>query len=147
MKRNSALWLILAIAVVPLVTAVVTYRLGLSPTDGQVNRGTLVSPVRTLSQWGGDAQRYTGHWTVLLKGQRACESCVLSLSRVRAVHTALGRDAARVRIAVDSQLSSLEDGVWVVDPQGNLVLHYDGRQPGEDLLHDLRRLLKVSRVG
>ncbi|MFC6335938.1 hypothetical protein GIR22_01245 [Pseudomonas sp. CCM 7891] len=37
--------------------------------------------------------------------------------------------------------------LWIVDPHGNLVLRYDARATGKDLLNDLRHLLKLSNIG
>ncbi|QTT85897.1 hypothetical protein PUP68_01465 [Pseudomonas chlororaphis] len=37
--------------------------------------------------------------------------------------------------------------LWIVDPHGNLVLRYDARVNGKDLLNDLRHLLKLSNIG
>ncbi|GFM67219.1 hypothetical protein K5D33_05170 [Pseudomonas cichorii] len=37
--------------------------------------------------------------------------------------------------------------LWIVDPHGNLVLRYDARVNGKDLLIDLRQLLKLSNIG
>ena len=37
--------------------------------------------------------------------------------------------------------------LWIVDPHGNLVLRYDARVRGKDLLNDLRHLLKLSNIG
>ncbi|BAV78428.1 hypothetical protein PCAU_6219 [Pseudomonas chlororaphis subsp. aurantiaca] len=37
--------------------------------------------------------------------------------------------------------------LWIVDPHGNLVLRYDARVHGKDLLNDLRHLLKLSNIG
>ncbi|AIS15808.1 hypothetical protein JM49_30220 [Pseudomonas chlororaphis subsp. aurantiaca] len=37
--------------------------------------------------------------------------------------------------------------LWIVDPHGNLVLRYDVRVKGKDLLNDLRHLLKLSNIG
>ncbi len=37
--------------------------------------------------------------------------------------------------------------LWIVDPHGNLVLRYDARVKGKDLLNDLRLLLKLSNIG
>ncbi|AZC79219.1 hypothetical protein [Pseudomonas chlororaphis] len=37
--------------------------------------------------------------------------------------------------------------LWIVDPHGNLVLRYDARAKGKDLLNDLRHLLKLSNIG
>ena len=37
--------------------------------------------------------------------------------------------------------------LWIVDPKGNLVLRYDARTKGKDILNDLRLLLKLSQIG
>ncbi|KAF0861931.1 hypothetical protein [Pseudomonas sp. LD120] len=37
--------------------------------------------------------------------------------------------------------------LWIVDPHRNLVLRYDARVKGKDLLNDLRHLLKLSNIG
>lgn len=37
--------------------------------------------------------------------------------------------------------------LWIIDPHGNLVLRYDAKVDGKDLLNDLRQLLKLSNIG
>lgn len=37
--------------------------------------------------------------------------------------------------------------LWIVDPHGNLVLRYDGKVNGKQVLDDLRHLLKLSNIG
>ena len=37
--------------------------------------------------------------------------------------------------------------LWLVDPLGRVVLHRDPANPGKHLLDDLRRLLKLSKIG
>ncbi|MDQ0123641.1 hypothetical protein J2W17_002588 [Pseudomonas lini] len=37
--------------------------------------------------------------------------------------------------------------LWIIDPHGNLVLRYDPKVKGKDLLNDLRHLLKLSNIG
>lgn len=37
--------------------------------------------------------------------------------------------------------------LWVIDPLGRVVLHRDPENPGKHLLDDLRRLLKLSKIG
>ena len=37
--------------------------------------------------------------------------------------------------------------LWIVDPQGNLVLRYGAGTKGKDILNDLRLLLKLSQIG
>ncbi|MCO7519559.1 MULTISPECIES: hypothetical protein [unclassified Pseudomonas] len=52
-------------------------------------------------------------------------------------------DAARYRAKV------VEPGpqLWIVDPHGNLVLRYDAKVNGKQVLDDLRHLLKLSNIG
>ncbi|MGR3886435.1 hypothetical protein [Pseudomonas sp. 1152_12] len=40
-----------------------------------------------------------------------------------------------------------EAQLWIVDPHGNLVLRYNAKVKGKDLLNDLRLLLKLSNIG
>ncbi|MGE7994388.1 hypothetical protein ACQKPE_25990 [Pseudomonas sp. NPDC089554] len=37
--------------------------------------------------------------------------------------------------------------LWLVDPHGNLVLRYDAKAKGKQVLDDLRHLLKLSNIG
>jgi hypothetical protein len=38
-------------------------------------------------------------------------------------------------------------GLYIVDPLGNLMMRYDARQPPKGLLEDLKRLLQLSQIG
>jgi hypothetical protein len=37
--------------------------------------------------------------------------------------------------------------LWIIDPHGNLVLRYDAKADGKNVLNDLRLLLKLSNIG
>lgn len=37
--------------------------------------------------------------------------------------------------------------LWLVDPLGNIVLHYGAEHDGYDVLADLKKLLKLSKIG
>lgn len=37
--------------------------------------------------------------------------------------------------------------LFIVDPQGNILMHYDASVPASDVLKDLKRLLRVSKIG
>ncbi|WP_194788581.1 hypothetical protein [Pseudomonas sp. UFMG81] len=52
-------------------------------------------------------------------------------------------DAARYRQKVGEPGPQL----WIVDPHGNLVLRYDAKANGKQVLDDLRHLLKLSNIG
>lgn len=39
------------------------------------------------------------------------------------------------------------DALFIVDPLGNLLMHYDGQSTSRGILRDLKRLLAASRIG
>ena len=92
---------------------------------------------------------------------------------LRQMHVLLAKDAGRVRRvllatpalspATQAQLTAtypklgvvqasalpddLADGVYLMDPVGNVILEYRYDQAGKPLLADLKKLLRVSRLG
>ena len=75
-------------------------------------------------------------------------ACDQSLEPLRRVHDALGKEADRVQVVgLGSDEISLEPGIWIVDPLGNLVMRYSLEAELKGLLADLKKLLKVSRIG
>lgn len=146
MKGNrTVFWMVWAVALVPLVAAVLVWSSGGGLSGASVNRGELVQPVKTLDQWGGDPLLHTGHWSLLWVPTGDCVGgCSEAIERLRRVHDALGREADRVRVMSATELAP---GVWVVDPLGNLVMQYPPTYEGQALLGDMRRLLKASRLG
>lgn len=68
-------------------------------------------------------------------------------ARLRREYPQLGRytlDISRYSKAIPSAQGAQ---LWIVDPKGNLVLRYDGKARGKDILTDLRLLLKLSQIG
>lgn len=114
---------------------------------------------------------------VHIGGVQCGDTCRESLWEARQVHTRLGRDAVRVqRLYVvadgtevvdaaffagehpdlllartdgdDEMFGRLERGhTYLVDPLGNLMMRYGPEAEPQDLLADLKRLLRVSRIG
>jgi cytochrome oxidase Cu insertion factor (SCO1/SenC/PrrC family) len=121
------------------------------------------------------ADLLTGQWSVVHVVEAACDQrCEDELYQTRQVWTALGKDASRVQrvlfsldlaapeLAADLRLehpdlitAKLEgaafgdgmDSVWLVDPLGNLILRYPPGHPSRGLLKDIKRLLKLSKIG
>lgn len=117
-----------------------------------------------------------GLWWMLVVGDARCDLfCEADLFKARQVRHAVGRDSARVRTAyvtsADAAEAPLRDvlrrhpetllilkarelasslsrrGIYIVDPNGNAVLFYERAAKSKDIRRDLRRLLKVSRIG
>ncbi|WP_432697584.1 hypothetical protein ACQUQP_04325 [Marinobacterium sp. YM272] len=152
-KKKTAsrltLWAIWATALIPLGAATLAYTQQWAVTQGRVNQGELQNPVLTLEQWGGSDDLYIGHWTLLVKPEQRClQPCRDQLEQLKAIHDALGRDSTRLRVHVaESEPLTLAKGVWLIDPNGNLVLKYRTELIGKPLLKDLKRLLKASQLG
>ncbi len=152
-KKKTAsrvtLWAIWAIALMPLGAAALAYTLQWPVTEGRTNHGELQSPILTLTEWGGSRDLYTGHWTLLIKPRNQCQqNCQAQVEQLKTIHDALGRDSTRLKVHVaESESLAVAQGVWLVDPKGNLILKYESGQLGKPLLKDLKRLLKVSQLG
>ena len=130
-------------------------------------------PMRSADGRGSGVELFHGRWTLLYRSHGRCDGeCRNLMDTLRRVRLAQGRAMERVqRVLVEPDEGSadfdniidpidpdlrvmlvnrwpLPDGsVYVVDPQGNLVLRY---QPGFDprgLLKDLHRLLQLSGEG
>lgn len=147
-SRKVTMLLIMGSSLLPIVLAAVVYYGGFGP-QGSVAKGELLDPVLTVQEWGGEADTYAGRWSILKTQLGACDSaCDESLEPLRRVHDALGREANRVQvIGLGSDKTKLEPAIWIVDPLGNLVMRYSTDAELKELLEDLKKLLKVSRIG
>ena len=115
-------------------------------------------------------------WWILISAENCGKACHNWLGVTRRVHKSLHRDADQVRRGFLSKDDTMPDAeqhprllrlrsaesrnplsrharnpevttVFVVDPMGNLVLRYDGRHDGTDLLEDIEHLLEASPLG
>lgn len=112
------------------------------------------------------------NWTLLVQLNGACdEACNTNLYTLRQVHLALGKEAHRVKrsLIVSSQngmepiiteypnmqlvqvsnpeILSQGDGIYVVDPLGNIMMFYAFEQIGKPMLKDIKKLLRTSNIG
>jgi hypothetical protein len=112
-------------------------------------------------------------WRLMLVADDRCsDDCEQALFMLRQLHVLLHRDAGRVERAIvyrpalpdaerwqtlaaehaelatfTTRDGALRDGIYVIDPRGNLVLFYHYEHAGKPVLEDLKRLLKASRIG
>ncbi len=160
---RATFWMIWLVGGGPMVLAMVLYFSGASPQGG-TQRGALLPAGQHLEHWqlsdaGGAPLAATGRWQVLLTTPGTCEvRCLYWQQQLVQVHKALGKEQGRVawQLLADNSAASVKQAsgrvplgewVWVADPHGNLVLRYPLAMTPQDLLKDLRRLLKVSRIG
>lgn len=68
-------------------------------------------------------------------------------ARLRREYPQLGRYTLDISRYGKANPAAQGAQLWIVDPKGNLVLRYDGKARGKDILTDLRLLLKLSQIG
>ncbi len=160
---NATFWAVWAAGLLPLLLALLLYFMPLAAPPGTVEKGELLEPGTVLEDWkitdaSGEQFVYQGTWQVWLTvGSECTPACEHWRQQLGQIKQALGRDRARVQWYTLSQstgselrsarLDQLGDAIWLADPHGNLILRYRWQQPPRDLLRDLRRLLRVSRIG
>ena len=156
-------WLIWLFGAGPMLLATFLYFSGYSPA-GSSQRGELLPSGITLNDWelidtAGEKWSANGQWQLLLTSKTPCiDRCAYWQQQLPQINQALGKDRDRViwtlvannpqgnQLSSD-QLPQLSNAIWLADPNGNVVLQYSLEQTPQDLLKDLKRLLKVSRIG
>lgn len=184
--------MLFAIAGVPVILASAMYFGGWGAAGGASNKGELLDPVRSISEFqfvDQNGKPLSDHfrpaveeakWLVLILADECDAACEAVLHQTRQVHVALGRESKRVWRAVwarglspgqledypalqrlqlgsglekppklPGETANLADSyqIYVVDPNGNVILRYDNSNSGEDLLDDLKKLLRLSNIG
>lgn len=142
--------------------------------SGVTNRGKLIEPYTTLEQLGQTSPQALHGWQLAYVVPSQCEEqCQQQLYLLKQSHIALGKYQDRVvpvlwtsessdsvevpmeTIIINASVADIvqQGQVVIVDPLGQLVMSYTPK-PNEDLvklskdmLADLRKLLKLSRVG
>jgi hypothetical protein len=145
--------------------------------SGVTNFGNLVEPIVTFESLDIDNPLFQKSWQMGLVMPKECLSrCVEKLHLLRQTRIALGKNKERILPVVyvtaelsviptimeefivvpvsEEFLSHVSEGDYlVVDPLGQLVMSYPNEQEitlaaqSKGLLSDLRKLLKLSRVG
>jgi hypothetical protein len=88
------------------------------------------------------------------ESSRATHSLASGVPLSDSYQSQLQRDYPQLgRFTLDPQrYAQLQKGkptvqLWIIDPHGNLVLRYDAKADGKNVLNDLRLLLKLSNIG
>jgi cytochrome oxidase Cu insertion factor (SCO1/SenC/PrrC family) len=108
---------------------------------------------------------------VYVAGPECAKVCVEATHLLRQINVALGKEAYRVsRIMVSEQAQNdvkmtldypallqlhsqapeffvAGQGIYLVDPLGNIMMYYSVEFVGKELLKDLKKLLKTSNIG
>ena len=137
---------------------------------GTTNNGAFVQPAVTVQQldWRSIENvplGTSGQWWLWTVSDQCRDSCRQALQKLRAAHILLNREAKRVRrgvttgsafvtpedqpdlVRIGASGGRMDEGIYIVDPNGNLVFFYPLDINPKLLLADLKRLLKVSQIG
>ncbi|XOV83849.1 MAG: hypothetical protein ACFHXK_01790 [bacterium] len=138
---------------------------------GTTNNGTFVQPAISTQALGWQVEGNTRRWWLWVVSEDCADTCQQTIKHMQALHILLNREMDRVRrgyTALDQTVQSpepwmtpypalalidvadpspLTEGVYIVDPNGNLVFHYDMDTNPKLVLQDLKKLLKVSHIG
>jgi cytochrome oxidase Cu insertion factor (SCO1/SenC/PrrC family) len=158
----------------PVALAYLVLQLGLYQ-GGVLNRGELIANGETLAEKGGGEA--TGRWLLVFSVDSRCSDlCQQALHDLQAVWIALGREQERAEVRAlgttapdlranrsnlplhfhrvsDNTLDYFNNALYIVDPNGNMVLRYEYQdaasvtEQSRSLLQDLRKLMKNSKIG
>lgn len=158
-RQRWKLLALIAVFALPMLTAwgMLHWRIGIP--EQHTAHGELAPAVPSLGEWPLVERQESfdgGDWVLAFDCTRDCEA---QTDRWWRMHRALGREAPRVtRLRIGGSAEALPGeavsqwrekpewqaagAVWLLDPQGRVVLRYDGGIAERDVSDDLRRLLK-----
>jgi hypothetical protein len=163
-----ATWAIIAVFLLPLLAAGLLYLTRDHWELGTKQHGTLLNPPIQLSLLPFKYE--PSSWRLLLVLPECMDpSCELLLAKIDSIHQATGKDYPRVITSLftesetaDEALlkkfkaihwftlpkdNSLQFSIYIADPQGYLILQYPLDVQAQDILEDLRHLLRNSQIG
>jgi hypothetical protein len=173
-RNRSALLLIFAISFVSLGASYLLFYMARdSGVWGTTNNGVFVDPPRNISDLAltvdGMPWLESDKWWLFVNVGAVCDAeCERALHQLRQLHVLLNKEANRVERALLTDgsfpvsdylaaypglvhmvapVGALEQGIFIVDPLGNLVFYYPLEDAGKPVLDDLKRLLKLSQIG
>ncbi len=149
MTKISSLWLVIGVAVLPLIFAMLSYFGGWWQPVGKVNNGVLIvsEAEQPLLLSPGEELVANGRWQLIMLSSQCQSECQAWMQRLAKIKTALGRDSDRIDSRLLNGATGTAQSIVLVDPLGNPVLSYRLEQSPRDILDDLKRLLKVSKIG
>ena len=149
MGNRTIFWSIWAIAFLPVIAAVVIYFGKIGVPDGRTHHGELVEYGTQYSDIGLPDPGNPARWQVVLSSAEGCKPCSSFSEGSANFHIALGREKDRVAVkkVAAADLTMTEPSIWIVDPLGNVVLRFGPEINPTLILQDLKKLLKLSKVG
>lgn len=143
---RTTFWLVWGVALVPLLVASLAFFSGWRP-EQQITQGELYQPGVRFEDLHLSGSQAEGSWQlVLLVGQQCNAECAQWQALLPGLHASLGKDRNRLHLQ-QIKVSESSGGLLLADPQGFMVTRYGLSLPPQAVLKDLKRLLKLSKVG
>ncbi len=168
-KKNIILIALFALFILPFGLAWLIYHSPEAHTLSKKNQGELLAPSynlasqhwqETQTQMNLDPLPLKGKWGVLLISYPPCHHANLQLNpaiaarwaELNKVKISLGKDQSRLQLiqafpGLKNPLGQEEGHLYVFDPLGNLILHYQPNQASRAIRQDLKQLLHASQIG
>lgn len=150
MSGRKTFWLIWLLALAPMAAAFVMYFGQVGVPDGRTHHGELVADGTQADALGLPMpDSVDPNWQVVLASDASCGDCRTFSEGLANFHTALGRERNRVTVSEVSTPGATTTGpaIWIIDPLGNVVLRFEPSVNPTLILNDLKKLLKLSKVG
>lgn len=149
MSNKLTLWAIMVTALVPIIAAFVMYFGQVGIPEGRTHHGQLVEPGLKAQNLGLPFNVDDSIWQVVLSKTSSCTACDKFENGLPNFYEAVGRERNRVNVSVvdTTGIQNAVDAIWIVDPLGNVVLRFDPEINPTLILKDLKKLLKLSKVG
>lgn len=176
MNKNKwllkGLWVL---GLAPVVLAWTMAYTGWGVPEARKNNGELVQAELRLPE--PYRQLHKGRWGLLLVSDECLQDCQDQLYRMQQLHKSTGKEFNRLQSMwlssqssaffpklKDSEQAITENGqliswfdknnlnrsdfsLWLLDPEGNMVLKFSPDLTGKEMLADIKWLLKASRMG
>jgi hypothetical protein len=165
--KRFTLWGLVLVFFLPLALAVGIYATRTHWPLQSATAGELIEPPLTLPLNFVDNPRL---WRILLIRPDCNDAtCELQLAKIESIHEATGKDFNRTGSTLITtthhvnprllenfknvhwfelhSITPIDTGLFIMDPQGYIILKYPLDAPGADILEDLRHLLRISRSG
>jgi len=143
---------LLLLFVLPFAAAHIVYGLRDTIPIKTTPSGNLLQPPLPATVLGFQDVASMGKWQLVYLRPQSCDAvCMDQIRLLNNIHCALGkhRNKVVVHTLASTQSSPLwaDHSVWLLDPQGALVMHYPALSTSpKGILEDTRRLVRFSHI-
>jgi hypothetical protein len=166
--RSLQLWVVLLTPLLVIIVSSILYYSGWLHPATTTNKGELIMP--PVSSSDVILEAHDRSWWLMTANEGRCEEdCVDTLFWLQQIHIRLGKEGTRVSrmLLTDQAMDPLEDfpglevmrgdldllprahnpQIFIMDPNGNIMMKFPKDLPFTDIHDDLNKLLSRSTIG